>query len=439
MKNYRKLVPVVLAVLLIVSWYLLISEKVEINSEYQMYLAQARHAAEDGLTKEAMANYNKALEIKSSVEVYAEVAEYYKEYGKPRTYLDWCERFLETYPTEILAYESILTAYVEQEDYESCYDIMYVAKKRNLQSDYLDAIWNELEYHYTLSFNTYEDVSVYSNNFCAVKNKGYWGYVDRYGKQRVNCIYPEVSSYTKSNYTSVVTKDGDTYYIDKTGSKVAVMDDKYIKLGLYVDNCIAAQREDGKYDYIDNEGELVFGGYDYASTMNGGIAAIKEGDNWYIIDSTGVKISDVAYEDIKLDEKEIAFRNDRLFVKKKNSKYIMIDATGTQVGTGQYDDVRLFATSTDLYTAVKIGNKWSYIDKEGNVVSKQTYSDARPFSNGLAAVKVAGKWGFIDENEEMVIDAAFYDAKDFNEKGSCFVMVGDEWQLLKLYRLNREG
>ena len=29
-------------------------------------------------------------------------------------------------------------------------------------------------------------------------------------------------------------------------------------------------------------------------------------------------------------------------------------------------------------------------------------------------------------------------AKDFNEKGSCFVKVGDKWQLLKLYRLNRE-
>lgn len=53
-------------------------------------------------------------------------------------------------------------------------------------------------------------------------------------------------------------------------------------------------------------------------------------------------------------------------------------------------------------------------------------------------MKIDGKWGFVDSNEELKIPAEFFGAKDFNEKGSCFVMTGDKWQLLKLYRINRE-
>ena len=58
--------------------------------------------------------------------------------------------------------------------------------------------------------------------------------------------------------------------------------------------------------------------------------------------------------------------------------------------------------------------------------------------NGLAAVCIDGKWGFVDTDENIVIEPQFSGAKDFNEKGSCFVCVGNKWQLLKLYRLNRE-
>ena len=45
---------------------------------------------------------------------------------------------------------------------------------------------------------------------------------------------------------------------------------------------------------------------------------------------------------------------------------------------------------------------------------------------------------FTCDNENVVIEPQFFGAKEFNEKGSCFVLTGDKWQLLKLYRLNRE-
>ena len=82
--------------------------------------------------------------------------------------------------------------------------------------------------------------------------------------------------------------------------------------------------------------------------------------------------------------------------------------------------------------------KWCFIDKNGKLKSDKRYDGARSYKNSMAAVKIGDKWGFINEAEEVCIEPEYYETKDFTEKGSCFIKTGDEWQLLKIYRLNRE-
>lgn len=437
MKNYRALVPIVLVVLLLASWYMLASDAIKMESTYNNYLTQARKYAEDGITKYAIENYNAALEIKSDADVYVEVANYYKSQEKTNEYLAWCENFFETAPTEPKAYDCVLDAYLTQKDYESCYDILITAQKRNISTDFIKKTSEDIKYVFKLDFNTFDDVGVYSNNFSAVQSKGAWGFVDRYGEQRIACKYPKVGAYTKTNFASVVNTDGDAYFIDKSGSKVLVSKDKYKSFGLLVDGIIAAEKADGKYTYVSNEFKVLFGEYDYASTMNNGIAAVKNGEQWQLIDKDGKTTSDAKFVDVKLDEKQIAYRNDRAFVSTTAGKYIMVDSKGKQVGKMEFEDAKIFASESPA--AVKIDGKWCFIDAKGNLVSDKKYEDARSYVNGLAAVCINGKWGFVDEKENVVIEPQFFGAKDFNEKGSCFVQTGDKWQLLKLYRLNREG
>lgn len=436
MKKYRALVPVVMIVVMVASWYLLVKDAVMVENQYNSYLTEARKYAENGITKYAIENYNLALEIKSSPDVYVEVAEYYKSQEKDAEYLAWCENFFETYPTEKVAYDCVLDAYLENKDYESCYDILETAEKRNITSDNIKKISKEIKYVYKLDFNTYENVGIYSNNYCPVASKGAWGYVDRYGNQRIACKYLDVGAYTQTNFTSVVNSDNEAYFIDKTGSKVMVAKEKYTSFGLLVNDIIAAKKTDGKYTYVNSDFEVLFGDYDYASTMNNGVAAVKSGDTWQIIDDSGKTITDKKYVDVIRDEKQIAFRNDRLFVATETGKYIMINSSGKQIGSLVFEDARLF--TGDAPAAVKIDGKWCYVDSDGKKISDKTYNDARSFANGLAAVCIDGKWGFVDETEKIVIEPTFFGAKDFNEKGSCFVQTGDKWQLLKLYRLNRE-
>ena len=436
MKNYRKFLPIILIFAMLLSWYALFSDVITSTRQYNEYLSIAREKRDVGITVLAVENYNKALEIKDNPDIYVEVADFYAEQGETRRYVEWCEDFFNSHPKEPKAYDCILKAYYTEKDYKSCYDIIYTAEKRHIKTDYLTEISNTIYYFYEMDYASYEDVSIFSNNLSAVKNKGKWGYVNRYGVKRVPCRYDEVGVFTNTGCAPVCDKEGAVYFIDQEGNKIMATNDAYILFGNFSNNLIAAQKTDNKYTYLNEKFEIQFGEYDYASSMNGDIAAVKNGDVWSIINAKGEIAIQQDFADVLLDEKEIAYRNERLFVKTTDGQVMMINAKGQQIGSQTFEDAKAFADHS--YAAVKIGGKWGFVDKEGNIKIEPQFNDARSFSNGLAAVKIDDKWGFIDEDGTVCIEPAFYDAKDFNEKGSCFVNVGESWQLLKIYRLNRE-
>lgn len=436
MKKYRALVPVVLIVVMLASWYMLISNAAKIENQYNTYLTAARAYAKDG-TKYAIENYNLALSIKSSPELYKEIADYYKNQKNKDAYLEWCEDFLEVYPKEALAYECLVEAYVEEGAYADCFDLIYTAQKRKISSAYLDKVASDLKYSHKVVSGGYEDVALYSNGFCAVSNKERWGFVDAYGQVRIGVQYLSVSNYTQYNVASVVNQEEAAYYIDNAGEKVLVAKGNIKSLGAYVGNVIVAKRDDDKYVYVNTKLETIFGEYDYASAMNSGVAAVKKDGKWHLINEQGAKIGNDTYLDVKVDANNIAYNNGRAFVSKTEGKYILVDGSGKQVGNLVFQDAEPFMGGD--WAAVKLNDKWQFIDINGKLVSDKTYAEARSASNGMAAVCIDGLWGFVDEKENVVIEPKFEDALYFNDKGSCFIKEDEKWRLLKLYRLNREG
>lgn len=435
MKKYRALVPIVMIVLMVTSWYVLARDKQTVQTKYTNYLSAARKYAEDGITKYAIREYLLALEIKSTPEIYMEIAEYYLSQEDADAYFEWCEKFLEDYPKQKEPYEYLLKFYLGEEDYKSCYDMIEAAGKRKIISEEIQKISEDLKYVYKITHNSYDDVRIYSNHYCAVANGGSWGFVDCFGNQIIDCQYLSVGALTSSNVISVVTPKKEVYFVDEVGDKVMVSKEKYSSFGLLSDGMIAAKKPDKKYNYVNSDFEVLFGDFDYASTMNGGIAVVKQGASWKVIGQDGKTVDDESYVDIILDENQVAFRNERLFAATEDGKYMMLNGAGEQIGTLIFEDAKVFAGSGPA--AVKIDGKWCFVNSDGERISDKTYDDARSFSNSLAAVCIDGKWGFIDVDENIAIEPKFSGAKDFTEKGSCFVQTGEKWQLIKIYRLNR--
>jgi hypothetical protein len=99
------------------------------------------------------------------------------------------------------------------------------------------------------------------------------------------------------------------------------------------------------------------------------------------------------------------------FYNEKFEKIADIDATAVDICT------------EDGLVAFCKGEKWGFVDAEGNVLIAPKYEMARSFSHGLAAVCQNGRWGFIDPNGEVVIDMQFTDALYFSEYGVCAVRI----------------
>lgn len=68
------------------------------------------------------------------------------------------------------------------------------------------------------------------------------------------------------------------------------------------------------------------------------------------------------------------------------------------------------------FSIIKNTDGVGFINEAGQVVIKQQFLDAQPFSDGLAAVRVKERWGFINHKGEFVIVPKYTNVHPFSEK-----------------------
>lgn len=435
MKNYKNLVPIGLVVFMGVGIYSVFANAATENSDYHAYLKKARKDAKLEVIEEAVQYYGKALELNDSIELRMEVGELYADQGWTSEAIQWGESIISKYPKESAGYEFLLKEYIEDEEYKDCFVLRDQAKARKAESKKFDELMSKIDYVYEYGFDAYDEVSVYSNGWCAVKTEDLWGYANEKGETKITAEFAWAGPFSADEVAPVKSEKGEFYYISDTGNKKIALQNikKCTDIGLS-SNGILVAADNEKYGYYDPNFKKIVGNYEYASAINGDIAAVKEGSKWKLIDAKGKVRGEDSYESVILDDKGIAFRNDRAFVEKADG-YYLVDDKGKKIGKQKYEDARLFLEA-DGYAAVKVDGKWGFVDKTGKMVIEPQFADAHSFANGYAAIKKNGKWGFIDENGEIVIRAQFEDARDFNDKGNVFVKDGTQWRLLELLRNN---
>jgi hypothetical protein len=69
------------------------------------------------------------------------------------------------------------------------------------------------------------------------------------------------------------------------------------------------------------------------------------------------------------------------------------------------------------------------MDRNGTIKFYSTYDEVGWFSQGLSAVRMGNKWGFINQKNEVVVDIIYDDVRAY-EGGFASVRVGDKWGVI---------
>lgn len=172
---------------------------------------------------------------------------------------------------------------------------------------------------------------------------------------------------------------------------------------------LAAVKSGGRWGYIDKKGKTIIAPrYVAASHFRGQLARVNvggisiddrrvhgaKGGAWKFIDKSGKFISDLEFDDARdFREGRAAFRI--------VGKYGLKDRRGDTVLPAQFD--RIGHQFCDGRAKVLSRGRWGFISNGGKLIIPPTFKSVRDFHEGFAAVKVGDKWGYVDKNGHLKV------------------------------------
>lgn len=439
----KKIILLVMVFLLLGSWFFVIANGSGKEEEYNTYINKANQYLDKEIYVDAIEFYKKAIEIYPDIfENKLYLAKIYKEAKMYNSFERYCIDLSREYKKSEEIISILCEYYVEFGKEEKAIALCKSYLFEHKDSKVVAQILKDLKSSFLVEYKRYEYISEFRNGYAIYKKSDKYGIMDENGNEITRALYDFAGIYTKvkSMNLAPVSKDGEFYYIDLNGNKRRAADVNYDYLSsfstsLKCDKEFSASeravfKREGSYGYLDENFKEHKEEFDYASPFyENKVAAVKKDNKWFLINKNIERIDDKYYDDIKIDNLECAIHSNVIFAK-KNGKYMMIDTKGREITEPLFDDADFFVNINE-YAAVKIDDKWGFLNLEGKLIIDAKYDDAFSFSCGLAPVLVEGKWGYIDINEKLVIEPQFNMAKSFNKKGMAQVLK-TEWQLLKL-------
>ncbi|MGI9015259.1 MAG: WG repeat-containing protein [Phycisphaerales bacterium] len=164
--------------------------------------------------------------------------------------------------------------------------------------------------------------------------------------------------------------------------------------------------------YIDRTGQVSIPfEFDEARPFQNGVAAVRVGDRWGIIDRTGDYLVEPTYMNgPSFAESDVAPVN-------FDGKWGYIDLQGNIVIEPTFDKARSFS---DGCAPFSLDGAWGFIDLGGRVLVPPMFDDLWPYVHGFCRYAKLGangtlQYGYLDRNHNAVTEAMFHEARDFRE------------------------
>lgn len=168
------------------------------------------------------------------------------------------------------------------------------------------------------------------------------------------------------------------------------------------DDLIVVKKND-KFGFIEISNpsrEVIVPMYDFADRFSHGVAVVKSGKRYFLIDKHNQQVS---------SEYDLIFQFDDydFYVVQQNDQFGVINHTGELIQPLIFEQVDN-RFSKEMVNIRQHG-LWGLMDSSGRIVITPQYQAIHHYRDGLIAVKKNGKWGFVNERNETMIDFIYDD------------------------------
>lgn len=241
---------------------------------------------------------------------------------------------------------------------------------------------------------SYDQLLTYNGRFFAVKNKGFWGAVDRYGKEILGCVY---DSLIDSNYDALNVKFKGLHGIIGYDERWKVLPQKNeLKL---VDSEHYLERQDTILFLKKFTGEIVYFSNNELTLKNSVFEETTSDGTVKQVTMQGISSTIAAAS--KVDNTEEVFEeSEGLRGIRRNGQYGFIDARGRLRIANRYEGIGKFREGV---SPVMILGKWGFVNHEDRIIVNPNFERVGEFNNGIAIVERGGKTGVIGKEGQVLL------------------------------------
>lgn len=251
----------------------------------------------------------------------------------------------------------------------------------------------------------YLEVRRPTEGFMAARKGQYWGFLSEAGTEAIPFDYLDVRPFSESRAT-VLTNNGWTS-VEPQAQLSGI--GYFAELGGYHNGLAWAKADNGLYGYINRNGDFIIEPQLEAVTdFNEGVARVRLGGKYGLLNPAGEWVVRPKFSQIQ------PFQPAGIAVARLASgqdRYVMIDRQGEILTSQTYREIHPLREGRAL---VRGNGGYGYLDAGGREVIDPVWAQAADFSGGRAVVQRGGRCGYLDPDGTLVIPCRYSRCLDFD-------------------------
>ena len=261
----------------------------------------------------------------------------------------------------------------------------------------------------------YEDVDVFREGVCWVKNGGKWGLVNKNGECLIEPRFEDTREFNQG-YANVKTQ-GKWGVIDRNG--IMIFQPEFDLIRTFKDG-IAPVVKDNKSGFINIMNQSIIEPiYEDVHDFSQGLAGVKTNGLWGFINLDGDLVIEPQFIEIDADFREDgeevwAYVEKQGEDKDEDGFFPLVGARIDRKGNTfdqwyevDCDDFVRWSYEGDPWPLFGIRTIVGFIDTEGNWTIRPKFQEAKSFKDGVAVVKIDDKWGLIEKSGAYIVEPEF--------------------------------